>query len=172
MSAQRKPSSPLKNIAVTIAIIIIAGAFLIFKGSTPEFLRQYIPPQLHSIFYPEQGRPGVPNVSNLPATEGNSTITSFSSSKTKLKKLYVAAGHFTTFYCGSTFDADFNLDHSKSGFTFRKNETRANRVEWEHIVPAEAFGKSFAEWRDGHPDCLDSKGEAYKGRRCAAKARA
>jgi deoxyribonuclease-1 len=170
MAARKKQSSPLKNLAVTIVIILIAGAFLIFKGSTPEFLRQYIPPQLHSIFYPEHSGGSAPNISNLPATEGNSKITSFSTAKTQLKKLYVSAGRFTTFYCGSTFDEDFNLDHSRSGFQFRKNETRANRVEWEHIVPAEAFGQSFAEWRDGHPDCVDSKGQPYKGRKCAAKA--
>ncbi len=170
MAARRKQqSSPLKNIVVTIVIVLIAGAFLIFKGNTPEILRQYIPPQLHSIFYPEKSSSdGAPNIGNLPATKGNSTITSFASSKTQLKKLYVAAGYFTTFYCGSTFDEDFNLDHSKSGFKFRKDETRANKVEWEHIVPAEAFGNSFAEWRDGHPNCVE-KGAAYKGRKCAAK---
>ncbi|CAK8721518.1 Deoxyribonuclease-1 [Candidatus Electronema halotolerans] len=168
--AQRKQASPLKNLAVTILIVLIAGAFLILKGSTPEFLRQYIPPQLHSIFYPDQSSSGGGvQIDNLPATQGNSTITSFSTAKTQLKKLYVGAGHFTTFYCGSTFDQDFNLDHSRSGFHYRVNEARANRVEWEHIVPAEAFGQSFSEWRDGHPDCMDSKGQPYKGRRCASK---
>ena len=166
MAESAPPTSPLKKIVITVLVILIAGAFLLFKGSAPEFLRQYIPAQLHSIFYPERG--GTP-VENLPATEGNSTITSFSSSKTQLRKLYVAAGQFTTFYCGSTFDADFKLDHSQSGFQFRKNETRANRVEWEHIVPAQAFGHSFPEWRDGHPDCVDKRGP-YKGRKCAEKA--
>jgi deoxyribonuclease-1 len=37
------------------------------------------------------------------------------------------------------------------------------------VVPAEAFGQSFAEWRDGHPDCVDRQGEAFRGRNCAAK---
>ena len=184
MAPRRKKSSPLKNIIVTLLLVVIAWAFLVFKGAVPETLRQYIPPQLYALFFPEQhSNPGeardlpategntMPREAReLPATEGNTTITSFSNSKTQLKKLYIKAGHFTTFYCGSTFDADFHLDHSKSGFHFRKNESRANRVEWEHIVPAEAFGQSFPEWRDGHPDCVDSKGEAYKGRKCASKA--
>lgn len=172
MAAQKKQSSPLKSIVTTVLIILVAGGFMIFKGSAPEFLREYIPPQLHSIFYPASTGTdgGTAAVGNLPPTEGNSAITSFAGSKTQLKKLYVKAGHFTTFYCGSSFDENFTLDHSTSGFHFRKNETRADRVEWEHIVPAEAFGQSFAEWRDGHPDCVDSKGEPYKGRKCAGKA--
>ena len=170
MAARKKKSSSLKSIVTTLLIILVAGAFLTFKGNTPEFLREYIPPALHTVFYPEQNSGGSIAIDNLPATEGNSTITSFSTSKTQLKKLYVKAGYFTTFYCGSSYDEDFTLDHSTSGFHFRKNEARSNRVEWEHIVPAEAFGQSFAEWRDGHPDCVGSKGQSYAGRRCAEKA--
>jgi len=171
MAARRKKSSPLKSILTTLLIILVAGGFLIFKGNTPEFLREYIPPALHTVFYPEQGGAGggTANIDNLPATEGNSAITSFSSSKTRIKKLYVKAGYFTTFYCGSSYDKDFTLDHSASGFHFRKNKTRADRVEWEHIVPAEAFGRSFKEWRDGHPDCVNGKGQPYKGRKCAGR---
>lgn len=171
MAARKKTSSPKKSIITTLLFLLIAGGFMIFKGSTPEFLRQYIPPELHGIFFPSQsGTSGNdPNIANLPPTDGNTAISSFSSSKTRLKKLYVNAGYFTTFYCGSTFDEEFNLDHSRSGFHYRMNEARANRLEWEHIVPAEAFGQSFPEWRDGHPDCIDSKGEPYAGRRCASK---
>ncbi|MCI5219719.1 MAG: hypothetical protein D3914_11170, partial [Candidatus Electrothrix sp. LOE2] len=100
MAAQKKQSSPLKSIVTTVLIILVAGGFMIFKGSAPEFLREYIPPALHTIFYPEQSSSTVA-IDNLPATEGNSAITSFAGSKTQLKKLYVKAGHFTTFYCGS-----------------------------------------------------------------------
>ncbi|MCI5168462.1 MAG: hypothetical protein D3903_20815, partial [Candidatus Electrothrix sp. GM3_4] len=150
MAARKKKSSSLKSIVTTLLIILVAGAFLIFKGSTPEFLREYIPPELHSIFYSKQKGTGggTVHIKNLPATEGNSTIASFSTSKTRLKKLYVKAGQFTTFYCGSSYDEDFTLDHSSSGFHFRKNEARSNRVEWEHIVAAESFGQSFTEWRE------------------------
>ncbi|MCI5120057.1 MAG: hypothetical protein D3908_02465, partial [Candidatus Electrothrix sp. AUS4] len=112
MARRKKKSSPMKSIVTTLLILLIAGGFMIFKGSTPEFLRQYIPPELHSIFYPVQS--GSLSIDNLPATEGNSTITSFSTAKTQLKKLYVQAGSFTTFYCGSSYDEDFNLDHSTS----------------------------------------------------------
>ena len=36
-------------------------------------------------------------------------------------------------------------------------------------MPAEAFGQSFREWREGHPDCVDSRGRSFKGRKCAEK---
>ncbi|MCI5150438.1 MAG: hypothetical protein D3916_13815, partial [Candidatus Electrothrix sp. MAN1_4] len=106
MARQRKKTSPIKRIITTMLILLVAGGFLIVKGSTPEFLREYIPPELHAIFYPASTGTGSSNamISNLPATEGNTSITSFSTAKTQLKKLYVKAGHFSTFYCGSTFD--------------------------------------------------------------------
>ena len=50
-----------------------------------------------------------------------------------------------------------------------KDGRRAYRLEWEHVVPAEAFGHSFKEWREGDPACVDSKGKAFKGRKCAEK---
>lgn len=42
-------------------------------------------------------------------------------------------------------------------------------IEWEHVVPAENFGRTFSEWRDGHKLCINSKGKAFKGRKCAEK---
>jgi deoxyribonuclease-1 len=182
--AARKKSNPTKNIVVTVLIVLVAGGFLLFTGSAPALLREHLPPSLQSLFYPESKSAAVKRTKSkpvsaneaiakdidLPATEGNTKIASFDKSKNLLEKMYISARHFTEFYCGSTYDEDFKLDHSKSGFHFRKNEARANRVEWEHIVAAESFGQSFAEWRDGHPDCVDSKGQPYKGRKCAAKA--
>ena len=43
------------------------------------------------------------------------------------------------------------------------------RVEWEHVVPAENFGRAFKEWREGDGRCTNEKGHFYKGRRCAEK---
>lgn len=36
-------------------------------------------------------------------------------------------------------------------------------------MPAENFGRTFSEWHDGHLNCIDSKGKAFKGRNCASK---
>ena len=37
------------------------------------------------------------------------------------------------------------------------------------MVPAENFGRSFSEWRDGNPLCVTKKGKSFKGRNCASK---
>jgi deoxyribonuclease-1 len=80
----------------------------------------------------------------------------------------VYRGHQTTFYCGSQYTQGKVVIHT-NGYVPKKNSKRAHRLEWEHVVPAHAFGQSFKEWREGHPDCIDSKGKAFKGRNCARK---
>jgi len=50
-----------------------------------------------------------------------------------------------------------------------KINERANRIEWEHIIPAENFGRQFSCWRDGDSRCVTSKGKVYRGRRCCTK---
>jgi deoxyribonuclease-1 len=80
----------------------------------------------------------------------------------------VFAGHETTFYCGCAYTGK-EIDLSSCGYQPKKDTNRAHRLEWEHVVPAHAFGQSFKEWREGHPDCVDSKGKAFKGRNCARK---
>ena len=50
-----------------------------------------------------------------------------------------------------------------------KVNQRARRIEWEHLIPAENFGRQFSCWRDGDSKCINSKGKSYKGRRCCTK---
>ena len=98
---------------------------------------------------------------------GNTEITSF----TKAKKLLinvVYAGHNETFYCKGHFDLKNNIILPE-GFKTPSHEKRAYKLEWEHAVPAENFGRAFPEWREGHPECVDSKGKSFKGRKCAEK---
>ena len=60
-------------------------------------------------------------------------------------------------------------DLSSCGYIPKKDKKRANRIEWEHVVPAHTFGKSFPEWRNGHPNCVSKNGKKFKGRKCAEK---
>jgi deoxyribonuclease-1 len=60
------------------------------------------------------------------------------------------------------------IDLKSCGYVPKKDPKRALRLEWEHVVPAEAFGQSFREWRDGSPQCI-KKGKPFRGRKCAEK---
>ncbi|WP_414811592.1 endonuclease [Photobacterium profundum] len=102
------------------------------------------------------------------ATAANLHIESFSKAKKTLEK-NVYFDHRTTLYCGASFDTKKNIT-PPPGFKSDKYVKRSKKVEWEHVVPAENFGRTFIEWRDGDTQCVNNKGKAYKGRRCANKA--
>ena len=97
---------------------------------------------------------------------GNTSNDSFNKAKKMLERA-VYQDHRVTIYCGAKFDAKKNIQ-APVGFVTNKQVKRAKRVEWEHVVPAENFGRSFSEWREGHPSCVDSKGKSFKGRECAS----
>lgn len=72
-----------------------------------------------------------------------------------------------TVYCScSVQKGSVDLDSCGYKVQSKKSDKRALKLEWEHVVPAEAFGQSFSEWRDGSPKCKKN-GKSYKGRKCA-----
>lgn len=98
---------------------------------------------------------------------GNTTNEDFRDAKKMLeRKVYM--DHRVTLYCGYAFDKKKNVN-LPSTFTTPGHNERATRVEWEHVVPAENFGRAFKEWRDGSGRCINDKGHFFKGRRCAEK---
>jgi deoxyribonuclease-1 len=79
-----------------------------------------------------------------------------------LSKIY--ADVTQEFYCACGFDHDDkSVDPSQCGYAPRNENARAHRIEWEHIVPAHAFGHFRACWTD--PDECGDKGP---GRACCA----
>ena len=98
---------------------------------------------------------------------GNTINPSFNKAK-KILLGQVYYDHYTTFYCGCEFSSKRQVFHT-NGYKPKKQWRRAYRLEWEHIVPAHAFGQSFREWREGHPECVDSRGKSFKGRNCTRK---
>ncbi len=57
-----------------------------------------------------------------------------------------------TFYCGCDFDWNGRRGEPKlaaCGYTVRKQEVRANRIEWEHVVPAWQMGHQRQCWQNG-----------------------
>ena len=96
----------------------------------------------------------------------NTTLTSFSKSKKQLAIVY--QDNPITLYCGCSYKGK-TPDFSTCGYVPKENNKRANRIEWEHVVPAYVFGIFFSEWTVGHPKCVKKNGKKYKGRRCASK---
>lgn len=104
----------------------------------------------------------------LSAAAGNTSNDSFADAKRMLER-QVYFDHRETLYCGAKFDAQKRLSLPR-GFTTPAHGKRAGKMEWEHAVPVENFGRAFAEWREGDPLCTDRKNEPFKGRNCARKA--
>ncbi|WP_373072754.1 endonuclease [Sulfurimonas sp.] len=102
---------------------------------------------------------------------------SFSKSKKMLRQIY--QGHQTTIYCDCKYNYKNKknmIDKESCGYIPRNIRTkkgkinqRANRIEWEHLIPAENFGRQFACWREGNPECIKKNGKTYKGRKCCEK---
>ena len=101
------------------------------------------------------------------ADRGNTANDSFNTAKRLLER-QVYHDHRVTVYCGATFDSKKNIDLPK-GFTTPSHAKRALKVEWEHAVPAENFGRAFVEWREGDAQCVNKNGKPFKGRKCAEK---
>lgn len=107
---------------------------------------------------------------------------SFSGAKKKLlKKVYY--DHQITFYCHNPYSIQ-NIKGKEKALIIKditkyspRNEKtkknkiniRAKRVEWEHIIPAENFGRQFPCWREGNNKCIKRNGKRFKGRMCCKK---
>jgi deoxyribonuclease-1 len=89
-------------------------------------------------------------LSNLPHT-----AKSFSSAKKTLYEI-IYQGHPLTFYCDCKFTKTRRVYLGTCDVKARKNNTRAKKLEAEHVFPAYHFGQFRACWRDKL--CTDSKG--------------
>lgn len=91
----------------------------------------------------------------------------FDDAKRLLLGIYAAAGpsRMRTLYCDCVY-VGHAVDTSSCGYLVQSDPARAARLEWEHVVPASAFGRAFREWREGHASCV-KKNRPYRGRKCA-----
>ena len=114
-------------------------------------------------------------------TKGNRHSQSFYAVKKEMLE-HIYNDHKHTLYCDATWNArksiitpkGFNLPNLKKvDFTVYDNisaeelQRKAERMEWEHIVPAQNFGKTFTEWAKGSKNCTFGQGRKFKGRKCA-----
>ncbi|HIF9337726.1 endonuclease [Photobacterium damselae] len=106
----------------------------------------------------------------FPSIAGNTQNQSFSKAKKIMQReIYTTPFLMQTLYCHAKFN-DKKQVEIPQGFINAAWKKRAHRWEAEHITPAESFGRTFAAWRTGDSQCVNSHGEHYKGRRCANKA--
>lgn len=79
-----------------------------------------------------------------------STLNSFAQAKTASVRIHADAPG--SFYCGCTITWQGKKgvpDLASCGYKVRKNENRATRIEWEHVVPAWTFGHQLQCWQNG-----------------------
>ncbi len=99
----------------------------------------------------------------LVLASGNETIPTFEKAKRIAHQIHKE--HPYTIYCNCKYSKK-TIDLKSCGYQIQSDPKRASRLEWEHVVAAENFGRSFIEWRKGAPQCT-KKGKKYKGRKCA-----
>ena len=78
--------------------------------------------------------------------------TSFSQAKRLAKEIYSSQLPHTSFYCGCDIKIEgkkWNPDLQSCGYQVRKQQKRASRIEWEHVVPAWELGHQRQCWQDG-----------------------
>lgn len=74
----------------------------------------------------------------------------FASSKRLAQRIY--ADESQTFYCGCPLRWQGGkgvVDLNSCGYAVRKNGPRAQRIEWEHVMPAQQFGAAMRCWQQG-----------------------
>ncbi len=90
----------------------------------------------------------------------------FAEAKKAARVLY--KDHRITFYCGCRYDKHSRkVDLESCGYKVVKNKKRAERLEWEHIVPVSLWGQSLECWNEAI--CCDENNSCYKGRNCCRK---
>lgn len=84
-------------------------------------------------------------------------LPNFSQAKKILRdKVFFDQNHQGTFYCGCDWRwmgaSGGRVDLASCGYSVRTNAARAERIEWEHIVPASLFGQARQCWQAGGRD--------------------
>ena len=88
------------------------------------------------------------------ANEGNKKNWELFKIQKFLKKIHQE--NPVTFYCQCKYN--YNKPNWEScSFRPRKDNKRATRIEWEHVLPALYFGVKFDTWKNEHPDCKNKK---------------
>lgn len=86
----------------------------------------------------------------------------FSEAKRLAQRIY--SDESQTFYCACPLRWQGGKgipDLKACGYEVRKNGPRAQRIEWEHVVPAHHFGKNLQCWQQGGRDNCQQKDNLF-----------
>ncbi|MER2297312.1 endonuclease [Pseudomonas promysalinigenes] len=99
----------------------------------------------------------------LPAAFASPPATFTEAKVVAKQKIYLDQSNSATgdLYCGCKWTwvgkSGGRIDLKSCGYETRKQQTRAERTEWEHIVPAWTFGHQRQCWQNGGREhCVDS----------------
>lgn len=87
--------------------------------------------------------------------------TTFKDAKKVAENLF--SQHRETLYCGCKYNENKEVDLVSCNMQAASNIKRAQRIEWEHMMPAENFGRQFECWREA---ICHKKEKSFKGRKC------
>lgn len=161
-------------ITLITALDIIGMVSVLAIGLRPDLHRRFISilesgyAAIHRYFpdYPDKNFPSSPDpdpVEGEPLFAGkhhhelrrrdlSQKYIPFEKSKRELIKIYREAPAPETFYCRCSLlfrNGKIYPDLTTCGYRIRKQEKRARRIEWEHIVPASWFGGQMSCWKTG-----------------------
>ena len=104
--------------------------------------------------------------------EKNRENQSFRKSKKRLQRYvynWIAIPR-ETIYCWCSYLESKEIDSSSCNFQNNwKYKKRSQKIEWEHIVPTQAFWQFFTEWKYWDEKCVTKKWKTFKWRKCASK---
>jgi deoxyribonuclease-1 len=83
----------------------------------------------------------------------------------QLEELY-RDRHRVELYCGCELDDELVPLRARCGYEPRREGVRAQRIEWEHLMPAERFGRELACWSGA--TCERRRGRACCGASAAS----
>ncbi|WP_108651278.1 endonuclease [Dongshaea marina] len=89
---------------------------------------------------------------SLPGFAKTGPQQNFRSAKRELVRLYQQHPQIPTFYCRApiSWQGKKGIPELKEiGYKVRKQQKRANRIEWEHVMPAYWFGHQLKCWQQG-----------------------
>lgn len=99
---------------------------------------------------------------SLPLQEKVQGPRNFREAKQLAKQIH--RDHRLTFYCGCHYDKHNKVDLHSCGYKIQQSQQRAQRLEWEHIVPVSLWGRELPCWTD--KVCYKKRGGYYNGRAC------